>query len=123
MSTHHYRICRCSGIIAVDGPGFGPTRSEDGGQVSDPEFQLRVSFDPDDETDFEDLTEQQVLDLDEESYAALLWSPGGAAARVNRPTPPYKPLGVGFGPLGGQQFPEACAFELGPQGEPIVGRK
>jgi hypothetical protein len=133
--THHYRICRCSGIIAVDGPGFGPTRSEDGGQVSDPEFQLRVSFDPDDDTDFEDLTEQQVLDLDDESYARLIWANGGAAARVNRPSPPfqnsgqplpqdpYKSLKDGYGPVGGQQFPEACAMEMaaeiGPQGEPI----
>jgi hypothetical protein len=37
------------------------------------------------------------------------------------PQTEYKPLGIGYGPLGGQQFPEACAFELmlGPQGEPV----
>ena len=34
----------------------------------------------------------------------------------------YKPLGAGYAPVGGQAFPEACAFELGelgPQGEPL----
>ena len=37
------------------------------------------------------------------------------------PQTEYKPLGIGYGPLGMQQFPEACAFELmlGPQGEPV----
>jgi len=36
----------------------------------------------------------------------------------------YKPLGIGYGPLGGQQFPEACAMEfmMGPQGELIESR-
>jgi 2'-5' RNA ligase len=38
----------------------------------------------------------------------------------------YKPLGIGYGPLGGQQFPEACAFELsdlGPQNEPLFRKR
>ena len=36
----------------------------------------------------------------------------------------YKQLGIGYGPVGGQQFPEACAMELmmGPQGELIEDR-
>ncbi len=46
------------------------------------------------------------------------------AKRIGESVPQseYKPLGIGYGPLGGQQFPEACAFELselGPQGEPV----
>jgi len=41
------------------------------------------------------------------------------------PQPDWKRLGIGYGPLGGQQFPEACAMEmmsLGPQGEPVFFR-
>ncbi len=38
------------------------------------------------------------------------------------PQSEWKRLGIGYGPLSGQVFPEACAFELseiGPQGEPL----
>ena len=38
------------------------------------------------------------------------------------PQSEWKRLGIGYGPLSGQVFPEACAFELseiGPQGEPV----
>jgi hypothetical protein len=38
------------------------------------------------------------------------------------PQEEWKRLGIGYGPVGGQQFPEACSMELmklGPQGEPI----
>jgi hypothetical protein len=36
----------------------------------------------------------------------------------------FKPLGIGYGPISGQQFPEACAYEmiLGPQGESLEVR-
>jgi len=35
---------------------------------------------------------------------------------AGRPVPqdPYKPLGIGFGPLSGQQFPEACSLRFDP---------
>jgi ppGpp synthetase/RelA/SpoT-type nucleotidyltranferase len=38
------------------------------------------------------------------------------------PESEWKRLGIGYGPVSGQVFPEACAFELsdiGPQGEPL----
>src|SRR5208337_1919027 len=54
---------------------------------------------------------------------------GGASCREKEkikaaPQGDWKRLGIGYGPLGGQQFPEACAMELmmGPQGEVLENR-
>ena len=76
----------------------------------DPDLDPDDSVDPDDPDD--EALRENIMELfcDARSQGKTI------------PQEEWKRLGIGYGPVGGQQFPEACSMELmklGPQGEPI----
>jgi hypothetical protein len=76
----------------------------------DPDLDVDDNVDPDDPDD--EALRENIMELfcDARSQGKTI------------PQEEWKRLGIGYGPVGGQQFPEACSMELmklGPQGEPI----